>query len=243
MKRRVTFEKSNNFINNNAVIQDLKNELLELVNQSDYSRDLKEYILLALECHEFIQPTIEFLKENKTQNESEVMERVFDVVQPQLIYYVDDNKEKYYKNKAFYLKHCYELFDIKENLASKIEKQWFFDYLSSCTSDVRWDDNSKGLIVIEMIDLFWYFKQCGNKMQGIIFDTDILEDINKYLEGYKPFVMIYVREEEVCSCFQNVWWNSKSNVCLVALQEKNDLPKKYQIGIMNQVKEGDKDDQ
>ena len=64
MRRRDIFEKSNNSFNNNAVIQNLRNKLIELDNQSRYSKDLNMYILFALENDMFIQPTIDFLKKS-----------------------------------------------------------------------------------------------------------------------------------------------------------------------------------
>lgn len=242
MKRRDIFEKSNNSNNNNAVIQNLKNELNELVNQSNYSKDLKEYILLALECDEVIQSTIDFLKENKTLTESEMTDMIFDVVPPYLIYRVDDNKERFYQNKTFYLKNYYKLFDEKGNIANEIERKWFFDYLFNCTSDVQWDTSA--FVNIEMRDLIWYFRQYGNKMQEIIFDTDNLEDIIKYKGINNSFLIIYSQESEIHSiCSVPVLIEKNfSNVCLICIIIKNDLPKKYQIGIMYPMKKGDKND-
>ena len=243
MKRRDIFEKSNNSNNNNAVIQNLKNELIELVNQSNYSKELKEYILLALECDEVVQSTIDFLKENKTLTESEEIDKIFDVVPPYLIYRVDDNKEKFYQNKTFYLKNSYKLFDEKGNIANEIERKWFFDFLFNCTSDVQWD-NTNALINIEMRDLFWFFRQYGNKMQGIFFDTDKLEDIIKYNKINNSFLMIYTRESEIDLIISSSIINRDTcpngrRQCVIL---RNDVPKKYQIGIMYQIKEGDKDD-
>ena len=242
MKRRDIFEKSNNSNNNDAAIQNLKNELIELVNQNNYSKDLKEYILLALEYDEVVQSTIDFLKENKTLTESEVIDKIFDVVSPYLIYYVDNNKEKFYQNKIFYLKNYYKLFDEKGNVANEIERKWLFDFLFNCTSDVQWD--TIAFVNIEMRELISYFRQYGNKMQEIIFDTDNLEDIIKYKGVNNSFLMIYSQESEIHSILNGSVMTRENcpNVCWFCIIIKDDLPKKYQIGIMHPMKKGDKND-
>jgi len=244
MKKRDIFEKPNNFNNNDAVIQNLKNELIELVNQSNYSKNLKEYILLALECDEVVQSAIDYLKDNKSLTESEIIDRIFDVVPPYFIYRVDDNKEKFYQNKTFYLKNYYKLFDEKGNVANEIERKWFFDFLFNCTSDVQWD-NYNALINIEMRELFWYFRQYGNKMQGIIFDADNLEDVIKYKDINNSFLMIYSQESEIHSIcnIPTLIEKNFSNLCLICVVIQSDLPKKYQIGIMYPMGKGDKNDQ
>ena len=80
----------------------------------------------------------------------------------------------------------------------------------------------------------------------------LTKDINAYFfylffskqSTNNSFLMIYSQESEIHSiCSVPVLIEKNfSNVCLICIIIKNDLPKKYQIGIMYPMKKGDKND-